>query len=1709
MKKTMLKNKLLSVFLIGALTITSFHMAPPLEVHGEKGEGTVYARRSFDSSYDSQYAYDGNDLGCTYTPEKTTFKVWTPDATSVVLCRYEKGNGGNVIGEVPMTKGNKGVWSVTVTGDIVNTYYTYKVTVNGTTKEAVDIYAKAAGVNGDRAMVVDLDSTDPVNWDKNYQREKTLLSDIIVWEVHIRDFSIDASSGVSQANRGKYKAFTEDTTVNGAGRVASCVNYLKELGVTHVQILPMYDYASVDETRVSTSLDSNYNWGYDPKNYNVPEGSYSSDPYDGNVRIREVKEMIQALHDAGIKVIMDVVYNHTYDTADSNFNKIMPDYYYKINSDLSYNNQSGCGNATRSESAMYRKFMIDSVSYWAEEYNLDGFRFDLMGIHDVDTMNQIRSALDRKFGEDTIVLYGEGWTGDGQYDPNSAHKANEAKLDDGIGYFNDQIRDAIKGEHKFDGTIGLVQTNYFSGDYLEPGQKWPNNIFGGIMGSVGRTDGQYGMWRPFWSKSSNCSLSYTSAHDNLTLWDKLTEGVGKNYSSMDERLIKMNKMAGSVILVSKGGAFMQAGEEFARTKYGDDNSYASPDSKNKIDWNRVSTYSAIQKYYQGMISIRKAFSGFTSITTRSGNNWEPSNNNLTWISKEEGGLIGFYETNNVPGEWDRIAVLINNATSNKTVNLTGSDSWVIIADGNTAGLEMIKETGSSVEVPGKSVVVAVPKKTFNDNRVTANRAPIISVSESFQVPAGERLSFTVAVSDPDGDAVTMTYDGVPDGAVFNPSTGTFLWEQPVSGSYTLTFTASDGKAQSTKNVNLTVKEKGALEKEKLESALLEAKERLSSAQSAPADYEAAAIEDLQTVIAEATELLSSVREPEVYESAAEDLEAAIRACVSLKANPVIRIKADGWSSPAVYVWKGEGDSAVKLAGGWPGTKLTTKDSEGFYVYELPEGTTGYSLVVNDGAPGTSTQTSDITAIAGSVDITVTSFTGKTCAFDRQDREVGTGRVEIDKSGLNTQIAKGEQVMQENPGSAWLPTLKTCLDEAKAVRGDTAATQVQINRTVRALKKSIRAVEENGPGPETDIQISFVDGSAAYVYDGSPKKPDMLVKDGERTLTKGTDYEVSYLNNINACTAQASDGQAPTAVVTGINSYDGKIVANNRLTFTIKPKTLTDSNVSITGTYTYSGSPVIPSVSVIDNAAELEKEEDYEITYSNNKNAGAATVTVTGTGNYTGTVQKEFTIEKAEIPAGAPEAEMTVAVGPLSNLQLGSGWEWSESDMDKVIEHQQEMDVTVVYRGEDKDNYNIITVPVRLKGIDCGHEEEYIQTKGAKAATCTEEGYSGDRICTNCMTRIAPGDVISATGHQWESAPRVDKEADCTNEGRKSIHCSACEEVKDVEAIPKTGHQENAPTIVTKATCLTAGQQLIDCSNCGTILDVSIIKALGHTGGRATCRSQAVCERCSQPYGSYGNIHTWDDGTVTKPATATEDGIRTYTCIECRIETKTEIIPKTGGGGGSTSGGNTTPGKDPQQQGSLKAGESVTDSTSKATYKVTQADAAAKTVAFVSPTDQSKTVTIPDTIVVNGITYQVTSIADNAFKGDKVVQTVNMGSNIKTIGKNAFSGCTKLKKVTLSKNLSTIESKALYKCTSLTSITIPSKVSKIGSQAFYGCKKLKKITFKTTKLTTKKVGSKAFKGIAAKATIKVPKKKLADYKKLLKAKGVGSKAEIKK
>ncbi|MDO4893777.1 MAG: alpha-amylase family glycosyl hydrolase, partial [Eubacteriales bacterium] len=413
-------------------------------------------------------AYNEANLGATYSKASTTWKTWSPDASSVKLNLYSRGSdaesGAKSLGSHTMTKNTStGVWSITLQGDYKDVYYTYTVSAKGQTKETQDVYSKATGVNGNRSMVVDLDSTDPEGWSSDKHVVFNGAQEAVVWEVHVRDFSISSTSGVSEDNKGKYLAFTEGgTTLSGkAGAKSTAIDYLVESGINCVQIMPAYDFGSVDEVKGGSS--NNRNWGYDPVNYNVPEGSYSSNPYDGNVRITEFKQMVQALHDRGISVVMDVVYNHTYSSDGSCFSKTAPGYYYRMTSNTAYSNGSGCGNETASDKKMYRKYMIESCKYWAEEYHIDGFRFDLMGLHDVTTMNNIRSELDKVNSK--ILMYGEAWTGGTTLNPDSIYSyqgTGLSRLDSRIGAFGDRFRDALRGNN--DPGTATFQKGWMQGD---------------------------------------------------------------------------------------------------------------------------------------------------------------------------------------------------------------------------------------------------------------------------------------------------------------------------------------------------------------------------------------------------------------------------------------------------------------------------------------------------------------------------------------------------------------------------------------------------------------------------------------------------------------------------------------------------------------------------------------------------------------------------------------------------------------------------------------------------------------------------------------------------------------------------------------------------------------------------------------------------------------------------------------------------------------------------------------------------------------------------------------------------------------------------------------------------------------------------------------------------------------------------------------------
>lgn len=652
-------------------------------------------------------AYSGNDLGASYSKKATTFKVWSPNAASVRVNIFEhgsdnEGDAGSIMSRAMSLDKTTGVWSVTINGDLLNKYYTYSVTHGKTTKETADVYAKACGVNGQRSMVVDLSTTNPDGWENDKHVLVQNQTDASVWEISVADFSSSESSGVSEANRGKYLAFTEEgTTVNGVqGASSTCVDYLKKLGVKYVQIMPFYDFGSVDENK---NIMDQYNWGYDPVNYNCPEGSYSTNPKKGEVRIKECKQMIQALHNAGIGVIMDVVYNHTY-TSDSWLQRTVPNYYYRMNKDGTFSNGSGCSNDTASEHLMFRKYMIDSVTYWASEYHIDGFRFDLMGLHDVTTMNSIRTALDNLYADGSgsqILMYGEAWDMATNCDEGTvlASQKNLKQLSDRIGAFDDTIRDAIKGS-----------TGGTDGAFVQEGSRRAN-LKTGIAGQSDTTTG--------WANVPSQCVTYASCHDNLCLYDKLVGsvyGADGKYRKRYEDLVAMNKLSAAIVITSQGIPFSLGGEEFCRSKDGDENSYASSRKENMLDWENVDLYSDVIEYYRGLYKIRDAFAAFSDSTAATANS-------LTYLSDVPKGVMGYTINNTESGKWSQMCVIFNGSDSAQNVTVKGD--WVVLADNKTAGLRNIKNVTNSVKVEAHSAVIMVDTKSYDSAGIMDDEGAVV------------------------------------------------------------------------------------------------------------------------------------------------------------------------------------------------------------------------------------------------------------------------------------------------------------------------------------------------------------------------------------------------------------------------------------------------------------------------------------------------------------------------------------------------------------------------------------------------------------------------------------------------------------------------------------------------------------------------------------------------------------------------------------------------------------------------------------------------------------------------------------------------------------------------------------------------------------------------------------------------------------------------
>ena len=604
-------------------------------------------------------------LGAIYSKEKTTFTLFSPVADSVFVIFYDKGNDSAETGRLEMMRGEgelRSIFSVTAEGNLDGVYYTYEVHTSDGTFSSHDPYARACGVNGHRAMVIDLSKTNPYGFADEDRPKLADPMSMIITEVSVADVSAGASA--HSRYPGKFKAFTEDKTLS----------YFKDMGVTHLQLMPSYDFASIDE---SDSLKEQYNWGYDPYNYNVPEGSYSTDPFNGAVRVREYKEMVHSIHEAGLGVIMDVVYNHTFNVHDSCFYKTAGNYFYRMLDDAKYSDASACGNEIASEKPMVRKYIIDSLCYWASEYHIDGFRFDLMGVLDIETLNEARKAL-LKINPD-IIMYGEGWTrGESTLPESERGMKINAPRTPGIGMFSDDIRDAVKGHVFYMDELGFVNGAADRGEELKQAVTCAK-----------------------WAKSPMQSINYLSCHDNYTLWDRF---IISNSHESEEMRIRMNKLAAAILFTAQGIPFFLHGEEFARTKISEadgapvENSYCSPLSVNAIDYDRAEQFSDLKAYYKGLIALRRAHKSFYLDTV------DEIKKSVHFMDDMPDGVVAY----TIDNDTEKVFVAYNAGKNKITIKLADA-LWEVLADESSAGDKALYTIKDQAIIPGVSCLVAVSK----------------------------------------------------------------------------------------------------------------------------------------------------------------------------------------------------------------------------------------------------------------------------------------------------------------------------------------------------------------------------------------------------------------------------------------------------------------------------------------------------------------------------------------------------------------------------------------------------------------------------------------------------------------------------------------------------------------------------------------------------------------------------------------------------------------------------------------------------------------------------------------------------------------------------------------------------------------------------------------------------------------------------------------
>ena len=646
--------------------------------------GCTSSHQDAQTTFDKYPVYNGEWEEMVYAPSVTKFSLWAPTAQEVRVLLYEKGQGGSAYRMVKMEPASDGMWQARVDEDLKGKFYTFNVKIDDVWQgDTPGLLAKAVGVNGDRAAIIDWGATNPKGWNEDKRPPLKRFSDIIIYELHHRDFSIDTVAGIH--NRGKFLALTEEGTKTYLGEKTG-LDHLKELGVTHVQLLPSFDFSSVDETKLDKPQ---YNWGYDPKNYNVPEGSYATDPYKPDVRIREFKQMVQALHKAGIRVVLDVVYNHTFNTSDSNFERTVPGYFYRQRPDGTYADGSACGNETASNRPMMRKYMIESVLHWINEYHIDGFRFDLMGIHDIETMNEIRKAATSV--DPTIFIYGEGWAASAPQmaEDSLAMKANTYKMP-GVAAFSDEMRDALRGPFN-DNHQGAFLAGLPGGE---------ESIKFGIVGAIRHpqvNNDSVNYSKAPWAEQPTQMISYVSCHDDMCLVDRLKASIP---GITPVELAKLDKLAQTAVFTSQGVPFIYAGEEVMRDKKGVHNSFESPDSINAIDWRRKAEHADVFAYYKGLIQLRKKHPAF-----RMGDA-DLVRKHLEFLPVDGSNVVVYRLKENANGDaWGDIIVVLNARKEPAKLTVPEGKYTVVCKDGfiNEQGLGTLY--GPEVVVPAQSALI--------------------------------------------------------------------------------------------------------------------------------------------------------------------------------------------------------------------------------------------------------------------------------------------------------------------------------------------------------------------------------------------------------------------------------------------------------------------------------------------------------------------------------------------------------------------------------------------------------------------------------------------------------------------------------------------------------------------------------------------------------------------------------------------------------------------------------------------------------------------------------------------------------------------------------------------------------------------------------------------------------------------------------------------